>query len=597
MVRFETSLVIPRPRDATFAFVTDLSNAARWDPRTYQARKLTPGPVGLGTKFQLQGGLISKHTLDRFHVPELLRLDTELDYEVVSFVPRSEMVVRGETGHLRYEDHLVFSDEGDATRLRYLATMELKGVLAIGDVVLRPIFDAIGADATRGIADAVVAGVPAPGAPAGGGAPVSRVAVPSSPILAPGDVRSVVALGDDAVLRNLFITQGYHDVSVAILARTGGGDMNWCTLGNWASKTAGTFIRDDEVPRVFRSLLEGPPAAPKLEALRRHTAIEPPKLIEIARTILHDTSTYIMVGNKVVFEELAQCCADFVHELGDDRAPDARKLAAFQARYTPGDPQPDDVAWNDASHTELVVHARGGQGMLRGMVGHLYQAMFETDAKRRAEHILFANALGGLHEQTRLQPYIAGGLDAPISDTLVAWAHKHVDRDMPDVGRGPLHRAVDAEMPKLGRWIERAWRDFSTDRLMTLTLPDGVLHLGHPIASDPGTPLLPAALETIDDPELAQVLDRYGALHVKVERTGFDWLKHRVRSLFEPTAADLVEDEAEVGAVDWTNFDQRMRYILTLFRIRQQDAHLREQPFSDAQRAVLFAGRIPDAPL
>jgi hypothetical protein len=593
VVRFETSLVIPRPRDATFAFVTDLSNAVTWDPRTYQASKLTPGPVGLHTRFLLQGGLLSKQTVERFHVPELLRAQTELGYEVVSFVPRTEMVVRGETSALRYEDHLVFSDEGDATRLRYVATMELKGVLAIGDIVFKPIFEAIGADATRGIPDAVVAAVPSG---AGGPGDRARVVGPTNPIVAPADVRRVVALDDQRVLRNLFITQGYHDVSTAILARTGGGDMNWCTLGSWASKTAGTFIRDDEVPSVFRKLLEGPPAASKLEALRDHTAIKPPHLIEIARAILHDTSTYIMVGNKVVFEELAQCCADFMHELGGDRSPDAAKLAAFQARYSEGDPLPDEVAWADTNHSALVVKARGGQAMLRGMVGHLYQAMFETDAKRRAEHILFANALGGLHEQTRLQPYIAGGLNSPISDTLVAWAHKHIDRDVPETGKSLLHRAVDAEIPKLGRMIERAWRDFSTNRLMTLTLPDGVLHLGHPIPADPGVPIIPAALETIADPELAKLLARYGALDVRIERTALDRIKHRLSRLFETPTTES-DEEADVGAVDWTNFDQRMRFILTLFRARQQDPHLRQQPFSDTQRATLFDGILPPAPL
>ena len=37
-------------------------------------------------------------------------------------------------------------------------------------------------------------------------------------------------------------TQGYHDVSGLLRARTGGVDINWCTLGSWASKTAGRFI-------------------------------------------------------------------------------------------------------------------------------------------------------------------------------------------------------------------------------------------------------------------------------------------------------------------------------------------------------------------
>jgi hypothetical protein len=602
---FETSLLIRRPLAPTFDFVTDFRNAPRWDPRTYDANKVTPGPVGAGTRFLLLGGMFSRETLDRLRVPDWLRPTTELPYEVVSFVAPSEMVVRGETRTLRYEDRLTFSEEAGGTRLHYWATMELKGVLAVGEPIFQPIFRAIGADATRGMPAAVEAAVPddhsAPApAPAPDPAPAPPVLpLPGSPIVTPDDVRRVVALEEQAFLRNLLITQGYHDVSKTILTRTGGADMNWCTLGSWASKTAGTFIRDEEVPAVFRKLLEGKgPLRPAFEELQRklNPGQDPraPKLIDVINQILRDCSTYIMVGNKVVYAELAQCCASFVHALGADTAPDPAKLAAFQAQYTEGDPQPDEVEWTP--ERTLRYRARGGQGLLRGMTGNLYRAMFEADPKRRAERILLANAQGGLHEQTRLQPYIAGGIDAPIENTLVAWAHAHVDRSMPEASRGPLHAVVDAAMPALGRMIKEAWQDFSTDALMTLTLPDTVLHLGHPIPADPGAPLVPPLLETIADPELAAVLAKYDALEIRIEKSRFSKLKDRIRSLFGESPVSGGE-LADVGAMNWTDFDQRMRYILTLFRLRQQDAHLFQQPFTDAQRAAMFAGTVPPGPL
>jgi hypothetical protein len=591
VVTFETELVIARPVAATFAFVTDFRNAARWDPRTYDARKVTDGDIGLHTKFVLRGGPITKATLERFHVPAALSGARELPYEVVAFVPGAEMVVRGETHAMRYEDHLTFTAEGDTTRLRYVATMELKGVLEIGEPLLRPVFDAIGSDATRGIPGAVEVGVPASGPP--------NPALPGQPIVTPEDVARVVALDGQPVLRNLLITQGYHDLSKAIAAVTGGADMNWCTLGAWASRTAGSFIRDEEVPAIFRKLLEGPHhLKPQIDDLEHRIAhdleAEPLRLLDLVREIVRDCATYIMVGNRVVFAELAGCCAEFVRTFGGDRSYDAAKLAAFQAGYRDGDPAPDLVRWS-ADH-QLEIEPQGGQAMLRGMVGHLYQAMFETDPRKRAELILFANAEGGLHEQTRLQPYIAGGIDAPLTDLVLAWTHGHVDRSAPHVSRGPLHALIDTVLPAIGRRIERAWEDFSTDALMTLTLPDATLHLGRPMPQVGAGSYWPATLETIADPALAAFLAKYHALDVKLEESWFDRLKDRVRRLFHLAPEHELED-AEVGALDWTSLDQRMRYILTLFRARQQDANLFGGPFTDAQRAAIACGTIPPGPL
>jgi hypothetical protein len=401
------------------------------------------------------------------------------------------------------------------------------------------------------------------------------------------------------LLRNLLITQGYHDVSRLLRARTGGVDINWCTLGSWASKTAGRFIRDEQLPAMFRQrLASSGPYRRALDVMQQtlsqDTAAPPYDVLAGVRAILHECATYIMTGNMIVYAELAQCYADFVHTLGGDTAPDPAKLAAFQARYTEGEPEPDAVAWGP--QRTLHSRARGGQGLLRRMVGHLYQAMFETDPKQRAEHMLFANAQGGLHEQTRLQPYIVGGINAPIAHTLVTWAHHHVNAATPETGRGRRHTAIDAQLPGLGHLIEATWQHFATDALMTLTLPDGVLHLGDPIPHEPGKPFVPPVLETIADPALAALLDRYDALRLDRQTSVGDWLKSRLCALLEGRAVDAGA-LVDVGALNWTDFKQRMRYILTLFRLRQQDADLFQPPFTEAQRAALCAGHIPPGPL
>ena len=85
-------------------------------------------------------------------------------------------------------------------------------------------------------------------------------------------------------------------------------------------------------------------------------------------------------------------------------------------------------------------------------------------------------------------------------------------------------------------------------------------------------------------------------VEIKVEEPWFGWLKDWIRETFGPRGAGAVQ-LVDIHTANWTDFDQRMRYILLLFRMRQQDAHLFQQPFTDEQRAAIFEGRFPLGPL
>ena len=50
-------------------------------------------------------------------------------------------------------------------------------------------------------------------------------------------------------------------------------------------------------------------------------------------------------------------------------------------------------------------------------------------------------------------------------------------------------------------------------------------------------------------------------------------------------------------AVCWTALAQRMRYIIALFRSRQQTAALYRQPFEDQQHAAILDGKTPGGSL
>ena len=403
----------------------------------------------------------------------------------------------------------------------------------------------------------------------------------------PEEVRAIVAPANEAVLRNLRITQGYHDLSDGMLRITGGKGINWCTLGTWASKTAGGFIRGDEVPGAFRKLL-----------LDKQPFSEVEKkigggLVGLAASIVHDISAYIMEGNRVVFQELAGCFSAFLTELGGDEAFDEARLRAFQEQYEEDPPEPDKV-WFDKG--QIKSKRMGGQVLLREMSESYYRAMFETDAKARAELLLLANARGGLHEQTRLQTYIAGSLNAPIQDTILGHAHDHVDEHVHESLRDEVHSFVDRFVPSVTKELEEAWHDFATIAMMTLTLPDGTIHLARPIPPDPGTPIVPPTLETIENPELRAILEKFDALDPPERESVLARAEDSFASLLglghNPSHVHLA-----VGAVDWVSLDQRMRFILALFRSRADDAHLFQQPFTGEQRTGISAGEIPKGPL
>jgi Polyketide cyclase / dehydrase and lipid transport len=52
VIRIEGEIVIDRPVDEVFDFVADARNELRYNPRMLRAEKLTPGPIGLGTRFR-----------------------------------------------------------------------------------------------------------------------------------------------------------------------------------------------------------------------------------------------------------------------------------------------------------------------------------------------------------------------------------------------------------------------------------------------------------------------------------------------------------------------------------------------------------------
>lgn len=374
------------------------------------------------------------------------------------------------------------------------------------------------------------------------------------------DVNAIIALDEHPELRNLKITQCYHDLSQAITTLEGAENVNWCTFATWASKTAGRFIRFHEISAEMHKVLVESRGYKKwwIDSINKRLAGFQPEagtrhssIFGYIESVIDHTSSDIAVGNLKVFSELGALFANMVKTFAGDTVYDAAKLEGFLKQLKPGP-------------TET-----GGQDLLRTAVTHFYEAMFETDPHRKAERLLLANAQTGLHEQKRLQPYIAGAIDAPIAEAV-----HQLHAELSDKLSGLLdllHRIFDILLrPLIVRWLKTQWERLSTRFLMELKLPDGTLHLGVDLPALPGQPLFPPVLQQIHDVELRALLESYGAMG---------------------------EMPRGIGAKNWTMLTERMRYILELFRSRQQDTRLFKQPFGEDQRKAIAEGRMPHGEL
>ena len=380
------------------------------------------------------------------------------------------------------------------------------------------------------------------------------------------EIEQIIALEAQPVLRNLRITQCYHDLSQSIASVVGAANVNWCTFASWASKTAGRFVRG-EVVAVFRDALQSDRRlTEKLDQMNKiirrvqsSAGFDQLAIYEVLNAPVLEVSRHIAAGNLAVFAELGPLfsvmCARFAQDTTDDSSSLVRLL--------------------DELDLKKGASAKGGQSLLRSAAEHFYQARYASEPDRKAELVLFANAETGLHEQDRLQPAIPGSLQLPSDATIRApldgifpggASFQNARQRMREI----LENAAKPMLAEVDQEIERIWRQTVTRILMTLRLPDGEIHLGKDLRTAPGRALFPSTLQSIEMNELRSLLVTYNA---------------------EGDSA------AASGAVDWAEIPERMHFILTLFRARQQDLRLFEQPFSDAQRRDIFAGRLPHGAL
>jgi hypothetical protein len=382
----------------------------------------------------------------------------------------------------------------------------------------------------------------------------------------PADIQRIANLADP-VLRNLQITQTYHELASDLRTVTGAG-ANWCTFATWASKQAGQTIRHEDLARAAMMLLR---ISPAIESAMDRIAARAAQLgQDLDRARLRDTlftavglrpavvraGEAVARGNLKVFAELGPIFVRYVDTFAPDQSFDAGKTARFAESLLPGEP-PD------------------GQGYLREAFTTYAQARFATDAIAQAQLQFHATVLIGAHEQVRLQPDIVAALDAPFTESVEDTRRRILSVVLPGFVVSLRYRLsrllgrtlpLDHELDQLIEAVRTGLRELTSRFLMTLRLPDGKnLRLGR----DLRTTFAPS-LQQVHDAKLRELIARFDA------------------------TPDSLDD---TGARDWADFADRMHFILDYFRCYAEHANLFAPPFTAAQTDAIKRGRKPEGPL
>lgn len=137
MARYKADVQSDRSLEETFAYLSDFSSAADWDPGVVEAQRIGAQAIGDGSAFRIVASFLGRRTT--------------LEYRIVEYDPPRAVTFRGANATVVSIDRLTFEPSGTGTRVTYAADLELQGPWRL----LEPLF----ARAFRRVGDRALAGL------------------------------------------------------------------------------------------------------------------------------------------------------------------------------------------------------------------------------------------------------------------------------------------------------------------------------------------------------------------------------------------------------------------------------------------------------
>lgn len=122
MINLDLGVLIDRPVKEVFAFITNPQNMSRWNSAVVSLEQLTPGAVGMGTKFKNVGEMMGR------------RIEGEM--QVVAFEPDAKYGFQMQAGPMQVNMLMTFKTVGTGTKLSLNAQGNPAGFFKLAEGVM-----------------------------------------------------------------------------------------------------------------------------------------------------------------------------------------------------------------------------------------------------------------------------------------------------------------------------------------------------------------------------------------------------------------------------------------------------------------------------
>jgi dehydrogenase/reductase SDR family protein 12 len=140
-MRLQEQRWVDSPLQEAFDYTADFSNIHEWDPGVESSLRIGNGPVGVGTKYDLELS---------FGVSTV-----PMRYEIIEYETPNRVVLVGKGGKLGAIDEIRFSSQDNMTRIDYTADLEFRGVARYLVPMLSPLIRRVGTRAVDGLVEAL----------------------------------------------------------------------------------------------------------------------------------------------------------------------------------------------------------------------------------------------------------------------------------------------------------------------------------------------------------------------------------------------------------------------------------------------------------
>lgn len=137
MISLKETIRVQRPVEECFDYTADFRTTPEWDATAFKARKISDGPVGLGTQFKVRCSLPLG--------------SIELLYTITEFEAPNMVTLQAESWLFSAVDTIYFAEENGQTRIDYHADFSYKMPLAALEGVLKSGMLRMGKSALRGL--------------------------------------------------------------------------------------------------------------------------------------------------------------------------------------------------------------------------------------------------------------------------------------------------------------------------------------------------------------------------------------------------------------------------------------------------------------